>query len=318
MQKKLIYTTLIFVISIFFFGCASSPPKEYKQKPPKKETKEVVPLQNSKTHLEVTLTVMTYNIRVGAGQCSFGTPPHKLQDCPRVLDFIARAIKSIDPDVVGLQEVEGEVQAKKLSKLLNMNYVYTQHGKHPMANWWGVAVLSKHDIINFKVHKVTGLGTKENFERALLETTIDANGKQITFFNTHFNHLANRKYQAKNAIKKISKCKNPVILMGDLNLQPTSPGLTLIKKTLKETCETIENEYSAYVKKCGTVPFPDDPDFIKMASRYFDIDEKKPVLRVDYIFYDPKSFSVVDVGLMDKKYWDASDHIAIMSRLKLL
>jgi hypothetical protein len=63
---------------------------------------------------------------------------------------------------------------------------------------------------------------------------------------------------------------------------------------------------------------PDDPDVIKMASTYFDIDAKKPVLRVDYIFYDPKSFSVVDVGLMDKKYWGASDHIAIMSRLKLL
>jgi endonuclease/exonuclease/phosphatase family metal-dependent hydrolase len=32
--------------------------------------------------------------------------------------------------------------------------------------------------------------------------------------------------------------------------------------------------------------------------------------RIDYIFIDPKSFEVKDVGILPEKHWSASDHIA--------
>ena len=51
------------MVSIFFFGCASTPEKEYQEKPSEKVVKKGVQLQDRKTPSDVTLTVMTFNIK---------------------------------------------------------------------------------------------------------------------------------------------------------------------------------------------------------------------------------------------------------------
>ena len=312
MQKKLIYTTLIFVISIFFFGCVSSPPKEYKQKPPEKESKEVFQLQDIKTPSDVPLTVMTFNIRVGAGIKMFGTIPHLLKNSPKNLDFIAQAIKSVDPDVVGLQEVQGDNQAKSLAKLLNMNYVYKRYGSHQVENWFGVAILSKHKITNSKNYSIAGLGSAQ--ERTLLECTIDVKGRETTFFVTHIHHKVNRDKQFKKVLKKILKSKNPVILMGDLNTVPESPEIQPLKETLRDTCEAVTNENSDFIQNNGTA----HPKFSGSALQRLFNTPYHDHFRIDYIFCDPRSFRVIDVGLTNKEYWNASDHLAYFARLELI
>jgi endonuclease/exonuclease/phosphatase family metal-dependent hydrolase len=315
MQKKLIYTTLIFMISIFFFGCASSPPKEYKHKPSEKETKEVVQPQASRMPSDVPLTAMTFNIRVGAGTKNIRTIPHKLKDSPKNLEFIAQAIKSVDPDVVGLQEVQGDDQAKSLSKLLNMNYVYKRYGSHPVENWFGVAILSKHRIKTSKNYIIAGWGTAQ--ERTLLECTIDVKGREVTIFAAHIHHKVNREKQFKKILKQISKSNNPVILMGDLNTVPESPEIQPLKESLSDTCEAVTNENSDFVKTNGTA----HPKMIQAMGRLIQKLFKTPYhdhFRVDYVFCDKQSFRVIDVGLTNKQYWNASDHLAYFARLELI
>jgi len=251
------------------------------------------------------LVVMTFNIRVGVGMIKPGTPPHNLKNSPKILDSIAQAIKSVDPDIVGLQEVQGENQAKILAETLSMNYSYSRHGNNKDASWWGVAILSKYEIINSKNYTVYSGGQKPWRARTIIECTIKVNDKNISFFNTHFQHQGDAlKKEPKNAIEKISESKNPVILMGDLNMQPDDSNLKPIKDALKDSCEAISNENSNFAKTNGTFQSPNDPKYDHW--------------RIDYIFYDPKTIRIIDVGLVDKKYWDTSDHIGYFATIELI
>ncbi|KKL89372.1 hypothetical protein LCGC14_1915370 [marine sediment metagenome] len=260
---------------------------------------------NSEASSKDTFSVMTFNIRVGVGMVKPGTPPNKLKKSPKILDSIAKAIKFVDPDVLGLQEVQGKKQAKKLAKALNMNYVYKRHGSNKYTSWWGVAILSKYNIIESKNYTVYSGGYMPWRARTLIESTIDIKGKKIAFFNAHFRHQGNAlKKQPKYIMKKISKSKNPLILLGDLNMLSDDPRFKPIKGKLKDSCEAVKNKNSDFIKANGTYLSPNDP---KYANR-----------RIDYIFYDPKFFRVIDVGLLNKKYWNTSDHIGYFSRIELM
>ena len=74
--------------------------------------------------------------------------PWDLRRRKKNLPAIVAAIRSIDPDIIGLQEVLGPGQAQELAQTLNMNYAY---GEHPASSsgisWWGLAVLSKYEIL---------------------------------------------------------------------------------------------------------------------------------------------------------------------------
>lgn len=260
---------------------------------------------NSEAISDNTLLVMTFNIRVGAGMKDPGTSPHKLKDSPKILDSIAKAIKSVEPDVIGLQEVQGDKQAERLAKALNMNYVYKRHGSDKNAKWWGVAILSKYDITKSNNFAVYSGGGKPGRARTLLACTINIKGKEITFFNTHFQDKGSAlKKEPKYTMKKMSKFKTPVILMGDLNMTPEDPKMKPITDKLKDSCEAIVNEKSAFIKANGTFQSPNDPKYDHW--------------RIDYIFYDPKSFRVIDVGLLKREYWNTSDHIGYFCRIELI
>ena len=253
---------------------------------------------------ENEITVMTYNIRIGVGMVKPGTPPAKLKKSPKILNEIANAIKSVNPDVVGLQEVYGKSMAKELSKLLGMEYSYRRHGDNEHAAWWGVAILSKHKILKTKSYSVFSGGSKPYRARTLLMSNIDFKGKTISLYNTHYQDKNGAlKKEPKYTMKKISKSKNPVILMGDLNMLPDDPLFKPITDKLKDSCEAVNNENSAFIKTNGTFQSPNDPKYDHW--------------RIDYIFYDPESFQVLDVGLLDKGHWNASDHIGYFSRIKL-
>ncbi|TET95656.1 MAG: hypothetical protein E3J28_00270, partial [Desulfobacteraceae bacterium] len=75
------------------------------------------------------LKFMTYNIRVGAGIENPFTSIRNLPSSREKLERIALAIKSVDPDVIALQEVRGIHQATFLAKTLNLNYAYSSHGR---------------------------------------------------------------------------------------------------------------------------------------------------------------------------------------------
>ena len=77
--------------------------------------------------LKSNLTVMSFNIRHGCGIHDWCNTSRKFfKTCPKDLDVIAEAIQSVQPDVVGLQEVN-ESQAVELARAVNMDYTYFSH-----------------------------------------------------------------------------------------------------------------------------------------------------------------------------------------------
>ena len=87
----------------------------------RKDTAATVPTPDKR------LTVMSYNIRVGYGGKDRGVDPFTLTQREENLSPIVAAIQSIDPDIVGLQEVRGLGQARRLANALDMNYAYAWH-----------------------------------------------------------------------------------------------------------------------------------------------------------------------------------------------
>ena len=239
------------------------------------------------------LKFMTFNIRVGGGIENPGMNPAKLKSSKEKMEKIASAINSIDPDVVALQEVRGSDQAKQLAKRLNLNYAYMAHQE-----LWGLAMLSKHKILKADSKKIckdckvkTSTGQTFKDPRIALVTVIDINGTQITFVNVHY-YLGVYEQQVEATMELLKAINGPVVLMGDLNREQDDSEIRPIQDKLKDTCLAVDTEISKYIKETGTKTGGTNTG-----------------LRIDYIFVDPESFEVKDVGIV-KDYKDASDHYA--------
>ena len=229
------------------------------------------------------LQLMTYNIRVGAGRDGLLTPVRYLTSSTSKLKKIALAIKSLDPDVIALQEVRGASQAEFLADYLGMNYAYLSHEDSRLE--WGLAVLSRFRITEY-YKKFIRYDRKK--PRIALACTIELDDLPVTIINVHF-YLGDYDEQVAETVRLMNSVPGPVILMGDLNLIDPDDGLAPIKKRLVDTCEMVDSEYSQEAKEIGTYRF---------GSR-----------RLDYIFVDPNYFSPVEAGLAPEQYRNASDHI---------
>jgi endonuclease/exonuclease/phosphatase family metal-dependent hydrolase len=229
------------------------------------------------------LQVMTYNIRVGAGRDGLLTPVKYLTSSESKLQKIVSAIRSLNPDIIGLQEVRGAAQAEFLADSLSMNYVYLSHEDSRLE--WGLAVLSRFKITEYH-KKFIRYDTKK--PRVALVCTVELNDSPVTIINVHF-YLGDYDEQVEETIGLMNGVTGPIILMGDLNLIDPDDGLAPIKKKLIDTCEVVDTEYSQEAKEIGTHRF---------GSK-----------RLDYIFVDPNHFSVLEAGLAQEQHRGASDHI---------
>ena len=237
------------------------------------------------------LQLMTYNIRVGAGRDGLLTPVKYLTSSTSKLRKIGQAIRSVDPDIVALQEVRGAAQAQFLADLVSMDYVYMSHEDSRLE--WGLALLSSVKITEYHKKFIRYDKTKP---RIALICTVEINDLPVTIIDVHF-YLGDYDEQVEETAKLMGEVVGPVILMGDLNLIDPDDELTSIKKRLVDTCEVVNSEFSKEAKEIGTHRF---------GSR-----------RLDYIFVDPNYFSVVEAGLLPEKHRHASDHLGYFACVKL-
>jgi endonuclease/exonuclease/phosphatase family metal-dependent hydrolase len=237
------------------------------------------------------IQLMTYNIRVGAGRDGLLTPVKYLTSSESKLKKIALAISSLDPDIVGLQEVSGATQAEFLADSLSMNHVYLSHEDSRLE--WGLAVLSR-----FKITEYHGkiIRSDQKKPRVALVCTVELLDSTVTIINVHF-HLGDYDEQVEKTFRLMSNVAGPVVLMGDLNLINPDDGLAPIKMKLVDTCELVDSERSKEAKELGTHRF---------GSK-----------RLDYIFVDPHHFSVLEAGLLPEKHRSASDHIGYFACVTL-
>lgn len=136
---------------------------------------------------------------------------------------IASFIKSENPDIVGLVEVDSGSyrsgkynQADILARALGHYYVYQSkygthfYGKFPLLDKQGNAFLTKHTIQNQKFHY---------FSKGIKRLVIELELEQCTIFLVHLSlRFHHRRYQLNDLLSLFKQTKKPVIVAGDFNL----------------------------------------------------------------------------------------------------
>ena len=162
-----------------------------------------------------TLRIATYNIRHGRGT-----------DDVLDLDRTARAIATLDADIVALQEVDEKVgrsggvdEAATLGRALGMHHAFGSFMNYDGGRY-GLAILSRWPIESFESWRLpTG-----NEPRVALAIDVDPPGiGPCTIVDVHFDWVKDdgfRFAQAEAVAERLSMLDRPWILLGDFNDTP--------------------------------------------------------------------------------------------------
>ncbi|MGW5215638.1 endonuclease/exonuclease/phosphatase family protein [Streptomyces sp. NPDC004051] len=244
----------------------------------------------------VPLRVATYNIHAGAGQ-----------DGVFDLNRTAEAIRDLDADVIGLQEVDVHWgarsdfvdEARALADTLAMRVFFapiydldpaTAEGKRRQ---YGVAVLSRHPVLEAENHEITRLSTQTPDPvpapaPGFAEVTVNVKGVFVHVYSTHLDHRADpsvRAAQVADMLEVLAADRGPKILVGDFNAEATAPELAPLRQRLRDA----------------------DPDG---GGTYPAVD---PVKRIDLVTVSPG----ITVTGAHEVATDASDHRPVVTDLKL-
>jgi len=234
------------------------------------------------------LKIMSYNIHIG-------NPPSK----PGIIDMeaIIKAIKSENPDLIALQEVDvntarsGKInQADIIARKLGMNFFFAKAIDHDGGDY-GVALLSKFPISETKIHRLTTVAGSGGEPRVIATARILLkNGKYIRFGATHLDHLrnpVNREVQIEEINKIGIEEKLPFIIAGDLNAVTESAEIQKLDQVFMRTCSKCEPTFPV-----GT-----------------------PNRTIDFIaFKKTDKFSVISHRVVQEHY--ASDHLPVVALLR--
>jgi endonuclease/exonuclease/phosphatase family metal-dependent hydrolase len=234
-----------------------------------------------------TVKVLSYNIHHAEGLDG------KI-DLPR----IAAIIKSVDPDVVALQEVDirtqrsgGVDQLLELARLTGMQPVYGRTIPH-QGGLYGNAVLSRLPANGFANHPLAGKEPRGVIQ-AMFDPLPAASGAAFDFLATHLDLNEPDRLAAVARIKEAVAGRpagRPMVLAGDMN---AVPGSKPIEALLKD-----------WTLAQGTEPLLTSPS-------------ANPRRQIDYIFVRPASrWRVVETRVLDEPV--ASDHRPLFAVIELL
>ncbi|RLD81197.1 MAG: hypothetical protein DRJ10_06455 [Bacteroidetes bacterium] len=264
-SRKFILNILSLILVLFFFINASGQ-------------------INSKKTLRVR--VLTYNILHGA------TLKNDFD-----LNRIAKVIDSLKPDIVALQEVDFKTnRAKKLDLMTELAYLTGLSPLFGRAMYYddgeyGEGILSAFSFVQTKRNLLPY--TQNHEPRAALEVLIElSTGDTIRFIGTHLDHTKNpmvRLNQCAEINKLYEENDYPSILVGDLNAEPGSEEINLLK--------TIWDDAAA---KNSAATYPSE----------------NPRIRIDYIMFKPAHrWKVLEYKIIQDKI--VSDHCAVFVELEL-
>lgn len=235
-----------------------------------------------------TLTILTYNIHHGASSTDIFD-----------LDATADVIQKSNASLVALQEVDMNTKrtfstdiSGELGNKTDMNPLFRASMSFN-DGYYGNAILSSYPIVSHS--KIQLPCTEDHEPRSATAARIALNDADtITFIVTHLDHHStnsDRVRQAKCILKFARKCKDPLILAGDLNDCPDSRPLRILKRyfTLSST------------EHCSNPTYP----------------AVNPQRKIDYIMVHPAdAFQIISSKvLQDEK---ASDHRAYTAKILYL
>jgi len=215
------------------------------------------------------------------------------------LEELAEYIKSENPDVVALQEVDVRTNRERaphqngkdfITELGYLTGMLPAYGRtlDYYGGYYGIGILSKYPFE--KTRKVVlpiPEGSKE--QRALLLADVELpDNRRFIFVSTHLDHSSSevRTVQVKALNKALKKIKLPVIVAGDFNGRPDSPE---IKDGMKKWSQACSPEF--------TIP------------------SQNPKSKIDYIFYKPTSNWKVNNSYTPKV--TLSDHLPVVAEMEL-
>jgi len=240
------------------------------------------------------MRLVVYNIRYGAGVGRrFHLPiPYSgyLKHTNGHFQKIVNFIQSVNPDLVGLTEVdfgsyrvENRNQAEAIAAAIQHQAIH--HSKYsdvsmarrvPLLNKQGNAVLTRREILGTQFHYL-----RDGVKRLVIELEM----KDLVFFLVHLSlKFRHRQYQLHDLHELISRCSKPVIVAGDFNALWGDRELQLFL--------SATNLVSANADRVGSYP------------------SRAPRLQLDYIFHSPEirslSFAVPRLLLSDHAplIWD--------------
>jgi endonuclease/exonuclease/phosphatase family metal-dependent hydrolase len=208
-------------------------------------------------------------------------------------DLIVRLIRETNPDMVALQEVRHQDwldthhQADQL--LLDLDgytavwnpaaYWPPDHDEHKGLQWEGLAILSRHPIVDRRMvcleRDVTD--PHNHFPRLVLGAQVRLPAGPFWLFNTHFPLSAQaRKRVAPVALDFVNQTARdlPFAFTGDLNAVPTESPIQYL------TGQTKIAGQSGNLHDAWTMCHPDQDGYTFSAW--------EPKKRIDYVFVSPK------------------------------
>ncbi|MEU6018959.1 endonuclease/exonuclease/phosphatase family protein [Streptomyces sp. NPDC047515] len=250
----------------------------------------------------VPLRVATYNIHAGAGM-----------DNVFDLDRQTAELRSLDADVIGLQEVDahwgtrsewrdlaGEL-AERLHMRVSFAPIYSLDPVTPGAprREFGVAVLSRYRIVSAENHEITRLSTQDpnpvpTPAPGFGEVVLRVQGLPVHVYVTHLDYRGDpsvRTTQVADTRRIMAEDKAPgrqrvrQILLGDFNAAPTAPELAPLWRELTDV-------------EPGGPTYP----------------AQDPVQRIDYVAVSKDSVRVRDAAVAETL---ASDHRPVVADLLL-
>ena len=175
------------------------------------------------------LRVVTYNIRHGRGM-----------DDVVDLEHTADVLRRLEPDVVGLQEVDvgversgAEDQPEVLGRLLDMEHAFGAFMDY-QGGEYGMAILSRHPIVEVRAVELP----QGNEPRVALAVEIATpQGRRVPVINVHFDWVSDDGYrfaQASELARYLEALPSPFILLGDFNDVPDSRTMELFRTLADE------------------------------------------------------------------------------------
>ncbi|MGW7685471.1 glycoside hydrolase family 3 N-terminal domain-containing protein [Kribbella sp. NPDC054772] len=197
---------------------------------------------------QTSLTVASYNIHAGAGE-----------DNVFDLDRTAQALKALDADIIGLQEVDvhwGD-RSQWLDTLAELG---AKLGMHPAfapiydfdppaagqpRRQYGVGLLSRFPLVRTENHSITRLSTQDPNPvpapaPGFLEAELDVRGRRLHVYCTHLDYRADpsvRQAQVADTVKMLAadRRQDLQILVGDFNAEAGAPELAGLWRKLSDS-----------------------------------------------------------------------------------
>lgn len=156
------------------------------------------------------LTIASYNVKC----LSYGVQ----------LNHIAEEIKELNPDIVGLQELDNFTnrsgntnQIQLLAEAAGYEYFYFTKTIDYDGGEYGHGIMSKYPI---KSYEIIPFNNQDSENRCFSRSIIKVKSKEIAFYNTHLEFMGNIQEKQMSEIVEMTKNDKYFVITGDMNCEP--------------------------------------------------------------------------------------------------